>query len=140
MTSSASASWTVLVFSDDSRIRERVRSAVGRRPASDVGRVEYVEASTFDDVLRLVDGGGIDLCILDGEASPAGGLGISRQLKDEIDNCPPTLVILGRTADRWLATWARCDAVLFHPIDAVAAADTVAELLRGRARTPLRGR
>jgi DNA-binding response OmpR family regulator len=137
--SSSSASWTVLVFSDDVRIRERIRAAVGRRPASDVGQVEYADAATFDDVIRLVDAGGVDLCILDGEASPAGGLGISRQLKDEIDNCPPMLVVLGRTADRWLASWARCDAVLFHPIDAVAAADTVAELLRGRARAPLQG-
>ena len=137
--STNNAPWTVLVFSDDPRIRERIRMAVGRRPAGDVGEVEYVEAATSDEVVALVDAGGIDLCILDGDAAPAGGLGISRQLKNEIADCPPMLVILSRSADRWLAAWSQCDAVLSHPLDAVEAAHTVAELLRGQAaRVPAR--
>ncbi len=129
--SSSSATWTVLVFSDDAKIRERVRMAVGRRPARDVGEVEFVEAATGDDVISLVDQGGIDLCILDGDAAPAGGLGVSRQLKNEIADCPPMIVILSRSADRWLAAWSQCDAVLSHPLDAIEAAETVAEQLRG---------
>ena len=42
---------------------------------------------------------------------PAGGMGICRQLKDEIYRCPPILVLIGRPQDAWLATWSRADAV-----------------------------
>ena len=34
--------------------------------------------------------------VLDGEAQPAGGMGMCRQLKDEIHRCPPVLVLIGR--------------------------------------------
>jgi len=40
-----------------------------------------------------------DLAILDGEAWPAGGMGICRQLKDEQAYPPPTIVIVGRPDD-----------------------------------------
>lgn len=130
--SSPTATRTVLVYSEDAGIRERIQLAVGGRPAGDVGPVEYVEAATAEQVIGLVDAGGVDLCILDGEAWPAGGLGICRQLKHEISNCPLMLVIVGRQADRWLAAWSQCDAVLTHPLDPIDAAATVADLLRGR--------
>ncbi|MEP6695242.1 MAG: hypothetical protein ABJA34_00020 [Pseudonocardiales bacterium] len=134
--SSATPTWTVLVYSEDPQIRERIRTAVGRRPAGDVGQVSYVDAATEAEVVALVDGGTVDLCILDGEAWPAGGLGICRQLKHEITDCPLMLVILGRQVDRWLAAWSQCDAVLVHPLDAVDAATTVAGLLRTAHRQP----
>jgi len=135
--SSSSQTWTVLVHSDDSAVRERVKLAVGRRPAGDVGRITYVDAATEADVIARVDEGGIDLCIFDGEAWPAGGLGLSRQLKNEIIPCPAIIVIVARKDDRWLAAWSQCDAVLSHPLDAFEAAATVAELLRGlAARVP----
>ena len=56
-----------------------------------------------------MDSGKIDLAILDGEATPAGGMGIAKQLKDEIYRCPPVLVLTGRPQDAWLATWSRAD-------------------------------
>ena len=59
--------------------------------------------------------------VLDGEAQPAGGMGVCRQAKDEIYNCPPVLLIIGRPDDGWLATWSRADAVVSHPIDPRAA-------------------
>ena len=43
-----------------------------------------------------LDSGSVDAAILDGEASPVGGLGIAKQMKDEYDPAPPTLVLLGR--------------------------------------------
>ncbi len=128
--SSSSQTWTVLVYSDDPAVRDRVKLAVGHRPASDVGRVEYVEAASNAEVFALVDAGGVDLCILDGEAWPAGGLGISRQLKNEITPCPTTMVIVARRADLWMAAWSQCDAVLMQPLDPLEAAAGVAELLR----------
>jgi DNA-binding response OmpR family regulator len=71
--------------------------------------------------------------VLDGEAQPAGGIGVCRQAKDEIYNCPPVLLIIGRRDDGWLATWAQADAVTSHPIDPVALDRELAELMRRRA-------
>ena len=70
--------------------------------------------------------------VLDGEAVPAGGMGVCKQLKDEIYRCPPVLVLLGRPQDAWLATWSRADAVVPHPLDPVAVVEAVAELARRR--------
>lgn len=123
---------TVLVYSDDSTVRDRVRLALGRRPAKDVPLIEWQECATPPAVIRAVDAGGIDLLVLDGEAVPAGGLGICRQLKDEIFDCPPVLVLTGRPQDDWLAAWSRADAAVPHPLDPVALAATAARLLRAR--------
>ena len=56
--------------------------------------------------------GGIDLAILDGEATPTGGMGIAKQLKDELAVCPPILVLTGRPDDAWLANWSRAEAAV----------------------------
>ena len=130
---------TVLVYSDSAATRDAMRMAVGRRPATDLGRVEYVEAPTIDDLLAAVDAGGIDVVVLDGEARPSGGLGISKQLKDEIEDCPPTLVLIARKDDTWLASWSLADAVLMLPLDAPALCEAVVGLIRHReAALPVR--
>jgi CheY-like chemotaxis protein len=125
---------TVLVYSDDANTREQVRLAVGRRPAADLPPVEYVECATLPAVLEQLERGGIDLCVLDGEANPAGGMGVCRQIKDEIFRCPPVLVLIGRPQDAWLATWSRADAAVTHPVDPVALSDTLVTLLSYRIR------
>ncbi|MEI8409430.1 MULTISPECIES: Rv3143 family two-component system response regulator [unclassified Kribbella] len=122
----------VLVYSDDRTTRESVRLALGKRPAADLPVLEYVECATEPAVIKTMDKGGIDLAILDGEAVPAGGMGIARQLKDEIFQCPPVLVITGRPQDAWLATWSRAEAAVSHPIDPVRLAEVTADLLRQR--------
>ena len=122
----------VLVYSDDIDIRQQVILALGRRPHRDLPEVEYVEVATEPVVISNMDAGGIDLAILDGEAVPAGGIGIAKQLKDEIYGCPPILVLTGRPQDAWLATWSRADAAVPHPIDPIALAQTVVTLLRDR--------
>lgn len=126
----AGATRTVLVFSHRPLVRESIMTAVGRRPAPDLGRVKFLEAGTVAEVLAEVDAGHADLAILDGEAQPTGGMGLSRQLKNEIANCPPIVVAVQRRDDRWLATWSQADAVLVHPLDPLTAAETVADLLR----------
>ncbi|MFF6997176.1 hypothetical protein ACFY93_19770 [Streptomyces sp. NPDC008313] len=124
---------TVLVYSDDSNTREQVRLAAGRRPAADVPPVEFIECATPAAVLKELDRGGIDVCVLDGEAVPMGGMGVCRQIKDEIFRCPPVLVLIGRPQDAWLATWSRADAAVTHPVEPVEFAAELAALLR---RTP----
>jgi DNA-binding response OmpR family regulator len=123
----------VVVYSHDADTRDRVRLAIGRRPAPDVPEVEIVEVATEAMLFRLLDAGGIGVMVLDGEAQPAGGMGVCRQAKDEIYQCPPVLLIIGRPDDGWLATWSRADAVVSHPIDPVALARALAGLMRERA-------
>jgi DNA-binding response OmpR family regulator len=123
----------VVVYSHDADTRARVRLAIGRRPAPDVPEAEIIEVATEPMLFRLLDAGGADVMILDGEAQPAGGMGVCRQAKDEIYDCPPALLIIGRPDDGWLATWSRADAVVSHPIDPVALARELAGLMRQRA-------
>jgi DNA-binding response OmpR family regulator len=131
----AKPTMTILVYSDDRSTREKVRLAIGRRPAADLPRVEFFECATQPAVLRALDAGGIDVVVLDGEAAPYGGLGLARQIKDEIYRCPPVLVLIGRAQDAWLATWSRAEAAVPHPLDPVAVATAVAGLMRGRLGT-----
>ncbi len=130
--SSGGDAHTVVVYSDDAAVRDAVRTAIGRRPAPDLGRVEWLECSTGPQVISAVDAGGVDLCVLDGEAWPTGGMGLAKQMKDELRDCPPTLVLIARRDDAWLATWSQADAVVAHPLDAPELTDAAARLLRGR--------
>ncbi len=124
----------VLVYSDDRDVRAAVISALGTRPHPDLPPFEYVECATEPVVWQHLDGTvgrGIDLVVLDGEAVPAGGLGIARQMKDEIYQAPPVLVLTGRPQDAWLATWSRAEAALAHPIEPIRLAEAVIALARG---------
>jgi DNA-binding response OmpR family regulator len=120
----------VLVYSNRPEVRERVMLAIGRRPAPDVGRVDFLECSSVSEVLMAVDSSAADVVILDGEAQPTGGMGISRQMHLELDHVPPVILLVRRQDDRWLSTWARADDVLMYPVDPVTAAETVAAVLR----------
>jgi DNA-binding response OmpR family regulator len=123
--------YSVLLYSDDLQVRDRIRQAIGPRPAADLA-IEFVNASTWEECRRLLDDYEIDLMILDGEAAPAGGLGIARQVKDEYADPPPTCVVIARAADRWLAAFAQADATLTYPLDPVTTGQTIAGMLRAR--------
>jgi len=125
-------SYTVLLYSDDPQVRDRMRLAIGTRPARDL-TVRFVDASTYAETVRIVADEDVDLLVLDGEAAPGGGLGIARQLKDEYPDPPPICVVIARAADRWLAAYARVEATLVHPLDPILTGQTVAALLRDRA-------
>jgi DNA-binding response OmpR family regulator len=130
-----SATLKVLVYSDDASLRAQVLAALGTRVAPELPRLEFVEVATEPVVIRTLDAGGIDLVILDGEAHPAGGLGVCRQIKDEIFQAPPVIVLTGRPQDAWLATWSRAEGVVPQPIDPVVLAETAGTLLRQRVAT-----
>jgi DNA-binding response OmpR family regulator len=122
----------VLLYSDDRATRDEVRFALGTRPDPDLPPIDVVEVATAPHVFRELDTGTVDVAILDGEAVPAGGMGVCRQLKDEIYQAPPVLVLTGRAQDGWLATWSRADAVVSQPLDPVVLAHATADLMRRR--------
>ncbi|HEY6739404.1 MAG TPA: hypothetical protein VI076_11195 [Actinopolymorphaceae bacterium] len=140
MTAESTQPVRVLVYSDDRNTREQVRLAIGKRPAADLPPFDFVECATQYAVLKQVDSGNadrLDLLVLDGEAVPTGGMGLCRQLKDEIYRLPPVLVLTGRPQDAWLATWSRAEAALPHPIDPITLTRTVVELVRQRRASTL---
>lgn len=124
---------TILLYSHDRTTREKFRLALGRRVAADLPEIRVLEFATQQAVIDAMDRGGVDLAILDGEAVPSGGMGICRQLKDEVPNCPPVVVAVARHDDAWLATWSRADAVIAHQVDPVGLPRTIAEVVRARA-------
>jgi DNA-binding response OmpR family regulator len=127
---------SVLLYSDDVATRDAVRLAVGRRPARDVEVTTWRECATAAAVIEAVETGEFDLLILDGEAAPTGGLGLCRQLKNEILECPPVLVLTGRPQDGWLAAWSQADLAVPHPLDPFAVAGAVAKLGRAVDASP----
>lgn len=121
----------ILVYSDDANVREQVRLALGKRIHPELPELTYVDVATGPMVIRQVETDDIDLAILDGEATPTGGMGIAKQLKDEIADCPPIVVLTGRRDDAWLARWSRAEAAVPLPIDPIELADAVVGILRG---------
>jgi DNA-binding response OmpR family regulator len=119
----------ILVYSDNPNTRDQVRTALGRRIHPDLPDLTYLDVATAPVVVSSVDAGGIDLAILDGEATPAGGMGLAKQLKDEVANCPPIVVLTGRPDDAWLASWSRAEAAVPHPIDPIRLGEAVVAVL-----------
>ena len=128
----------IAIYSDDLSVRQAVKAALGSKLAGGQ-EIETIEFATADALRLYVDQTGtkgevrVDLFILDGEAVPEGGLGVARQLKDEVFNCPPSIVLIARQSDSWLAAWSRAEASLMHPVDPFALAKTASELLQLRA-------
>ncbi len=124
----------ILVYSSNVQTRERVMRALGKQLHPDLPELSYVEVATGPMVIATMDKGGIDLAILDGEATPTGGMGIAKQLKDELETCPPLVVLTGRPDDAWLASWSRAEGSVPHPIDPILLGRTVLNLLRAPVR------
>ena len=123
----------ILVYSNNGKTRDDVMRALGKHLHPDLPELSYIEVATGPMVIRQMDAGDIDLAILDGEATPTGGMGIAKQLKDELEVCPPIVVLTGRPDDAWLASWSRAEGAVPHPIDPIVLGRTVLGLLRAPA-------
>ena len=128
----------IVLYSDDSTTREAITRALGSRVAADLPEHQIREFATaaamrlYVDAIKPGAADAVDLYILDGEATPEGGMGVARQLKDEVYNCSPVLLIVARKEDAWLAAWSRAEASVTHPVDPFTLANTVADLIRSR--------
>lgn len=121
---------TVLVYASNEQTTDRVIRALGEHPSPEV-TIDVVPIANAEAAVARLDAGGIDLAILDGEAAPSGGMGLARQIKDEIDSPPPVVLLVGRRDDAWLASWSRAEAVVPHPVDAMTLAAAVNSLIEG---------
>ncbi len=128
---SQSGKLVITLYSDDSTVRQSVIAALGKQLDKQLAPHEIKEFATAAALRLYVDSKKqVDLFILDGEAVPEGGMGVARQLKDEVFNCPPVLIITGRVQDNWLATWSKAEATVTHPIDPFTIAAKCAALLK----------
>lgn len=123
----------VLVYSDNRLVREQVRVTLGKKVARDLPEIEVYEVATHAAVIRALDSDTrYDLVILDGEAQPSGGFGLSYQMKDEYPDAPPVILLIKRNVDAWLATWSRAEAVAPYPLDPFQLPEQATNLLRDR--------
>lgn len=124
----------VMVYSDDRNTREQIRLALGTRVAADLPPLETEDVATGAAVIRALDAARYDALIFDGEAVPVGGMGLAYQIKDEVANCPPVLVLIGRQADAWLASWSRAEAVVPLPLESTTFPTVFADMVRRHRR------
>ena len=121
----------IALYSDDSTVRASVIAALGKQLDPALSAHEIKEFATAVALRLYVDSKKqVDLFVLDGEAVPEGGMGVARQLKDEVFNCPPVLLITGRAQDNWLAAWSKAEGTVTHPIDPFTIAAKCAALLK----------
>ena len=121
---------SIAIYSDDSTVRKSVIQALGKRLTPESAELSICEFATADALRsHLSKGKKIDLFILDGEATPEGGMGLAKQLKDELFECPPVLLLVARQQDAWLSGWSRADGVVSHPVDPFTLASTASRLI-----------
>lgn len=121
----------IALYSDDSTVRSSIITALGKQLDTTLAPHEVKEFATADALRLYVDSKKqVDLFILDAEAVPEGGMGVARQLKDEVFNCPPVLLVTARLQDNWLAAWSKAEATVTHPIDPFTIATKCAALLK----------
>lgn len=120
----------VMLYSDDRTVREQVRMALGKKVASDLPEIEIFETATHRAFFKAAHARQFDMAILDGEAVPAGGMGIAHQMKEELPDAPPVVLLVARVADAWMATWSRAEALAPYPIDPIRLPDVVAQVIR----------
>lgn len=121
----------IALYSDDSTVRSSIITALGKQLDTTLAPHEVKEFATADALRLYVDNKKqVDLFILDAEAVPEGGMGVARQLKDEVFNCPPVLLVTARLQDNWLAAWSKAEETVTHPIDPFTIATKCAALLK----------
>ena len=107
----------ILVYSHDPNVREQVIRALGKSIDPELPELSYTEVADQQKVIAAVDDGRIDVAILDAEATPSDGMGIAKQLRDEVKNCPLIVMLIGRPVNRWLATLPQAEGHVLQPID-----------------------
>ncbi|MDO4791537.1 MAG: hypothetical protein Q3999_03530 [Buchananella hordeovulneris] len=122
----------VLIFSDDVTVRNAIMTSVGRRAGKDLPTLEWTEAATAEGVRLALAEKDYSVLVFDAESPKLGGMGLAKELSQEVDNCPPVLLLVARQQDEWLGQWSGAAAILSEPFDGIELQETVARLLRER--------
>lgn len=122
----------VLVVSEDTGERLRATGALRARPG-----VEIVESDSVDEAHQLISQDDFDVIVMDGDLKPEGGFSVLYEMRGraqmEGSTMPPSIILIAREDDRWLARWAGATEAIVKPIDGFAVARRVVELTEERA-------
>jgi DNA-binding response OmpR family regulator len=117
----------VMIVSEDAAVRSRAAAALEAREGIDV--TEVVSASAAHRLLAEED---VDVIVMDGDMRPEGGYSVIYELRAAAEmreeQTRPTIVLMDRAQDRWLAHWAGADEALLKPVNPFHLADLVAGL------------
>ncbi len=119
----------ILLYSDNSDFRRNVMNAVGIRPGKGMPKVNWVEAATEAGAVMKYKADDFDLLILDGETQKVGAMALLRRLDVEFDNVPPSITVIARQQDSWIANFSGTTKILNYPLDPIELQETVTELL-----------
>lgn len=119
----------ILLYSDNSDFRQTVIQTVGIRPGAGTPKVEWAEAATEAGAIAKFEEGDIDLLILDGETQKVGAMSLLRRFYVEYEKVPPSITLLARQQDSWIARFSGTTKMLYLPIDPIELQETVTELL-----------
>jgi DNA-binding response OmpR family regulator len=106
-------------------VRQAVGDTIGERDVA----VEWTEVATSEIAMDLTEAQHYDLIIGDNETTKLGGVGLTRQMRNELDWQPTVLLLLARQQDAWLAAWSGADAAVQQPVDPFALRALVTKLL-----------
>jgi DNA-binding response OmpR family regulator len=120
---------SIMLYSDSAEVRRDVRLALGEGIGQPETSLTFTEVATPDWAMHLAETERYDLIIMDNETAKLGGVGLTRQMRLELDWQPTVLLLLARQQDAWLGAWSGADAALPLPIDPFELHAKVAELL-----------
>jgi len=120
---------SILLYSDNADMRRNVRLAVGEQLGQRGVQVEWTEVATAPVAMLLTEERKFDLIIGDNETTKLGGVGLVRQMRNELDWEPNVLLLLARQQDAWLAAWAGADSAMLTPLDPFTLRQRVMEML-----------
>jgi len=105
---------TALVVSDGAWVTNEVRAALS------VGSWHIEETDDPRSVTERVQESRLDAVIIDMQVGSKGGMAVVRSIRQATDavNRPRTVLLLDRSADRFLARRAGADAAVLKPINA----------------------
>lgn len=129
----------VLVVAENVAERLRAVSALKLHADAEVTEAEHAEAAR-QALLR--DHDVYDVIVIDGDLRPRGGFAILYDLRQQAAlegfTPLPSLVMVERSQDAWLADWAGANATLIKPVDPFELSRRVKEL-QGAAAPPYGG-
>ncbi|WP_227712753.1 hypothetical protein [Nanchangia anserum] len=107
----------LLVYSEDSALREAVISAVGSRPGKGLPRARWTEAATAAGAQDKIHHGNFAAIVLDAETTKVSGMVLAKTLEQEEDTVPPVIMLVARPQDEWLARFSGAMTCVALPID-----------------------
>ncbi|MDR0365424.1 MAG: hypothetical protein LBH68_01135 [Bifidobacteriaceae bacterium] len=119
----------ILLYSDNAAVRAEIKDCVGDTVGAASRPVQWTEVATYQMAMIKCQAETYDLIVMDNETGKLGGVGLVREMRNELDWQPVVLLVLARQQDAWLGAWSGADAAVLQPVDPFQLRALVAKLL-----------